>query len=185
MTQVPGARLGLMSDPNLLLYAATYDDTEAAAADYDALKAAQDDDFRVLGAVVMHRDEDGKVTVDERGPGAPTGGAILGGAAGLVVGLFAPPLLLSVAVGAGIGAVAGELVKKHQEKQIGLDMEDTLPPGSSAIVAIVNDVYADRVDRALEKASKKVAKAIDQDDYEKLSKALEEGGDKVTEALES
>ena len=47
------------------------------------------------------------------------GGAVLGGTAGLVVGLFAPPLLAATAIGAGIGAVVGKLSKKHHEKEFG------------------------------------------------------------------
>ena len=55
----------------------------------------------------------------------------LGGTAGLVVGLFAPPLLAATAVGAGIGAVAGHLSKRHAEKKMGVELEEYLPPGSS------------------------------------------------------
>jgi len=174
-----------MSAPNLTLYAATYDDPTAAIADYEVLKEMEADDFKVAGAVVMHRDGDGKVEVDSRGASAVAGGAILGGAAGLVVGLFAPPLLLATAVGAGLGAVGGELLKKHAEKEIGLDLEATMPPGSSAIIAMVDDQYADRIDKAFEKATKKVSKAIDSGDYEKLARALDAGDQDIVDALES
>lgn len=173
-----------MSDPNLILVAATYDDPDSAAADLAALKEIKADDFAVVSAVVMHRDAEGDVKVDESGA-LVAGGAVLGGAVGLVVGLFAPPLLLATAVGAGIGAVAGELAKKHEEKKIGLELNDVMPAGTSAIVAIVDDQYADRVDHAFAKASKRVSKAIDKGDYDKLQKALDKGGDEVEKALES
>lgn len=174
-----------MTDPNLTLYAATYDDATSAGEDYQALKALEADDFKLAGAVVMHRDADGEVKVDASGTGAAAGGAILGGAAGLVVGLFAPPLLLATAVGAGLGAVGGELLKKHSEKQLGLDMEQTMPPGTSAIIAIIDDEYADRIDAAFAKATKRVSKAIDSGDYEKLAKALDKGDQDIVDALES
>ena len=38
------------------------------------------------------------------------GAATLGGGVGLLVGLFAPPLLAATAVGAGIGAIVGGLL---------------------------------------------------------------------------
>ena len=174
-----------MTDANLILLAATYSDAAAAQSDYEALKAAEGAEFVVDNAVILSRDAQGKVTVHEGGVTATAGGAVLGGAAGLVVGLFAPPLLLATAVGAAIGAVAGELTKKHQEKRLGMDLEEVMPPGTSALVVVVDDMYADRVDRALDKATKRVSKAIDSGDYEKLSKALSEGDEGVEKALNS
>ena len=113
------------------------------------------------------------------------GSAVLGGGAGLVVGLFAPPLLLATAVGAGIGAGIGALVKKHQEKQMGVDLEEYLPVGTSAVLAVVDDTYADRVDRALNHATKKVSKAIDSGDYDKLQKALDDAATDIGKAVDS
>ena len=174
-----------MTDANLILLAATYADAAAAQSDYQALKAAEGPDLVIDNAVVMSRDAEGEVTVHEGGVTATSGGAVLGGATGLVVGLFAPPLLLATAVGAGIGAVAGELTKRHQEKKLGMDLEEVMPPGTSALVVIIDDLYADRVDKALDKATKRVSKAIDSGDYEKLSKALSEGDEGVEKALNS
>src|SRR4249919_2268369 len=107
-----------MSDKNLMLYVASYDDADAAGADFKALKDAQrDEDFLVVGAVVASRNDAGEVTVDEHGVASPVGGGTtIGAGAGLVVGLFAPPLLLATAVGAGIGAAISELKKRHEEK---------------------------------------------------------------------
>jgi uncharacterized membrane protein len=173
-----------MTQPNLILYAATYPDAQAASDDYQSLKAASGDDLPLLGAVVMHRGADGAVQVDEKTPVA-AGGAALGGAVGLVVGLFAPPLLLATAVGAGLGALGGELTKRHDEKKLGMALDDVMPADTSAIVAIVDDQYADRVDKALTKATKKVTRAIDSGDYDKLAKALSEGDQSIAEALES
>ena len=79
-----------MTDANLILLAATYSDPAAAQSDYEVLKAAEVADFVVDNAVILSRDAQGKVTVHEGGVTATAGGAVLGGAAGLVVGLFAP-----------------------------------------------------------------------------------------------
>ena len=173
-----------MSDPNLILVAATYDDPDSAAADLAALKAMKADDFAVVSAVVMHRDAEGEVKVDETGA-IVGGGAVLGGAVGLVVGLFAPPLLLATAVGAGIGALAGGLLKRHEEKKLGLELDEVMPPNTSAIIAIIDDQYADRVDRAFEKATKRVSKAVDKGDVEELQKALDKGSEEIAKALDS
>ena len=110
---------------------------------------------------------------------------MVGGGIGLVVGLFAPPLLLSTAVGAGIGALIGDLTKKHEEKQLGVDVDEYLPSGSSAIVVVLDDQYLDRVDKTLTKANKKINKAIDSGDYDKIRKAIADAGDNVSDAIES
>lgn len=173
-----------MADRNLALLVATYEgDATAAADDFTALKDLGD--LAVLGAVVLQRSADGEVDVKEHGGGMVGGGATVGGIAGLVVGLFAPPLLAATAVGAGIGAAVGAIAKRHEEKKIGLDAAEWLPDNSSAIVAIVDDLYLDRVDAAVSKAVKKVNKAIDKDDYDALVKALDEGGEKIADAIDS
>ena len=176
-----------MEHGNLVLVVGAYSAAEAAGADYKALKAGEDaGEYQVVGAVVMHRDAEGKVDVDEHDSGAHVGGgAVLGGTAGLVVGLFAPPLLAATAVGAGIGAVVGKLSKKHQEKHLGVEMEEYLPPGSSAVVAIVDDVWADRVEAALVKADKRINKAIDKGDYDELQKAIDQSSGEISDAITS
>ena len=133
----------------------------------------------------MHRDADGKVSVDEHGTGQVKSGTLIGGGAGLVLGLFAPPLLAATAIGAGVGAIAGKLAERHEEKKMGVDLESYLPPDSSAIVAVIDDRYLDRIDAALSKAIKKVDKAIDKDDYEELQKAIDEGGADIAKAISS
>jgi uncharacterized membrane protein len=173
-----------MADRNLVLLVAGYEgDATAAADDFAALKEIGD--VAVLAAVVLDRDAEGEIDVKEHGGGLVAGGTTLGAVTGLVVGLFAPPLLAATAVGAGIGAAAGAIAKHHEEKRIGLEADEWLPPNSSAIVAVVDDLYLDRVDKAVDKATRKMSKAIDKGDYEKVAKAIDEGGQDIVDAIES
>jgi uncharacterized membrane protein len=173
-----------VTDPNLVLYIASYPDATVADEDYAALKAAQKaGDFAIVGGVVVRRDADGTTHVDEH-TAATAGGATVGGAAGLVVGLFAPPLLAATAVGAGLGAIAGKLAERHDEKQLAKELEDALPPDSSAVLVVADDVYADRIDRALAKADKRISKAVDKGDYEALQKAIEKSGEQIGDAVD-
>ena len=176
-----------MANDNLVLYVASYDDAAAAEADFRSLKDAEAaEDFAVVGAVVASRDDAGEVTVDEHGVASPVAGSsVLGATGGLVVGLFAPPLLLATAVGAGIGAGIGEVRKHHDEKKLGVEIEEYLPPGSSAVIVVVDDTYADRVDKALAKSTKKINKAVDSGDYEQLTKALQDADKNVGAAIDS
>jgi uncharacterized membrane protein len=173
-----------MADRNYSLLVAAYgDDTTAATADFETIKSLGD--AAVVAAVVLSRNSSGAVEVKEHGGGLVAAGTSVGAIGGLVVGLFAPPLLLAGAIGAGIGAGAGKIAKRHQEKAIGVDAEEWLPVGASAIVAVVDDLYLDRVDKSVDKATKKVSKAIDKGDYDAVVKAVNEGDEKVIEAAES
>ncbi len=175
-----------MAGDNLVLYVATYNDPAAAASDYKTLKDAEGSDELVIeGSVVVSRDDEGKVAVKETGGGQVGRGALIGGGAGAIVGLFAPPFLLATAIGAGIGALAGEFSKKHEEKKLGVDLDEYLPEGSSAILVVLDDRYLDGVESALTKADKQINKAIDSGDYDKLQKALSKADTEVDDAVDS
>ena len=172
-----------MADLNVSLVVAAYGDEISAAEDFLTIKGL--DDTYVVAAVVLTRDSAGEVQVTEHGGGLVASGTTVGAVAGFVVGLFAPPLLLATVVGAGIGAGVGSIRKRHEEKAIGVDAEEWLPVGSSAIVAVVDDLHLDRIDKAVGKASKKVAKAVDKGDYDAVVKAVNEGDEKIIEAAAS
>lgn len=174
-----------MSGDNLALYVAAYSDATSAKQDFDSLKAAEGDDLEVVGAVVMSRDADGKVDVLEVGDGDVAAGAWIGGGIGLVVGLFAPPLLAATAIGAGIGGLLGHFTKKHEEKELGVELDEYMPPNSSAVVVIVDDKYLDRVEASLTQADKRINKAIDSDDADKLEKAISDSSADVSDAVAS
>lgn len=168
---------------NYTLFVSSYADEGSAADDFKAIKSL--DDAAVVAAVVLSRDASGQTEVKEHGGGLVAGGTTAGAIGGLVVGLFAPPLLLSGVIGAGIGAGAGAIAKRQEEKSIVVDADEWLQPGSSALVAVVDDLYLDRVDKAVAKATKKVNKAVDKGDYDAVVKAVNEGDEKIIEAASS
>ena len=176
-----------MDSDNLMLVAGTYAAAGAAAEDFKSLEAGQAaGEYQVVGS----RRDQPRLQRQGRGAGARrwahvAGGAVLGGTAGLVIGLFAPPLLAATAIGAGIGAGIGALRKRHDEKKMGVEVEEYLPPGSSAVVAVVDDKYADKVEAALVKSDKRINQAIDKGDYEELQKAISKSQDDVSGAITS
>lgn len=174
----------MSAEKNVDLFVAAYGDEGAAVDDFEAIKEL--DDIAVVAAVLIQRDAEGKVTVKEHGGSLVKGGTAVGAVAGFVVGLFAPPLLAATAIGAGIGAAVGAITKHHAEKKAGdeLRADDWLPMNSSAIVAVVDDEYLDRIDKVVTKATKKVDKAIDKGDYDAVVKALNEGGQQVVDAVD-
>ena len=72
-----------------------------------------------------------------------------GGGVGLAVGLFAPPLLASVAVGAVAGGVIGKFVDHRVENEIHDKIGENLPPGSAGIIAVFDDEQRLGVEQAL------------------------------------
>src|SRR6059058_3353808 len=125
-----------MSDAHKDVLIAVYLFEDLAKRDFDAvLKLAEDKTITVEGVVLLQKDADGQVSVRETGDHLGRRGAKLGGGVGLVVGLFAPPLLAATAVGAAAGAVLGKLARRRLESGIAEKMDAALPPGSAGILA--------------------------------------------------
>ena len=143
------------TDAPVDLYVAAYLDPDAARADWDAIKQlAADDTIKVEGLVLVSRRSDGKIHVDDDFHTAGKGAA-WGAIGGAIVGLIFPPTLLAGAlVGAGAGLGIGGLVSHGEKAEIKADVEDTLPPNSSGIVALFDEQWATDVDKALSKAAK-------------------------------
>jgi uncharacterized membrane protein len=99
--------------------------------------------------------------------------------------LFAPPFLLAAAVGAGIGAITGKLAKNHEEKKVGVDLDQYMDDNSSAMLVVMDNQYLDGVEAALGKADEQVSKAISKGDYDDIVDALNKGGDEVADAVDS
>jgi uncharacterized membrane protein len=137
------------------LYIAAYSDAAAAEADWDQIKQlAKDKVVTVEALILVSRDADGKIHVKDDAHEAGIGAAV-GAVGGAIVGLIFPPALLaSAAVGAGIGAGAGLVVDQVTKHEIRSEVEDTLPPGSSGIVAIFEERWVTEVEKALHRADK-------------------------------
>ena len=72
-----------------------------------------------------------------------------GAGVGLVVGLFAPPLLASVVVGGAAGAVVGRFADHQLKTGIRDKIGEALPPGSAGIIAFFDDDQRLALERAL------------------------------------
>ena len=123
-----------MSDNQQLdVLIAVYLIPDLAQQDFDAyVKLAGDGEIVTDGVALVVKDADGEVQVKETGDHLGRKGAKVGGGAGLVVGLFAPPLLAATAVGAAAGAMAGKFARHRVQAGIGEKMDDALPPDRPA-----------------------------------------------------
>jgi arylsulfatase len=164
-----------MSDNQKDVVIAAYLFEDLAKRDFDAvLKLAEDKTITVEGVVVVQKDADGEVHVTETGDHLGRKGVKLGGGVGLVVGLFAPPLLAATAVGAAAGGVMAKFAKHRLESGIAEKMDSALPPSSGGVIAVYDSDGADAVDKALANAVKKSVAQIDGTSAKELKAGLAE-----------
>ena len=164
-----------MSEETLDVQIAVYLIPELAKQDFDAFVGLiEEKTITADGIVLVTKDADGEVTVEETGDHLGKKGAVAGGGVGLVLGLFAPPLLAATAVGAGLGALAGKFARKRLESGIGEKMDDALPPGSAGIIAIYDHDDADAVAGALGNSIRSSIAQIDKASAKELKAGLEE-----------
>ena len=105
-----------------------YLSTEAAQEDYEAVLNCG---ARIEGAVVVSKDLDGTLSVEQTDHMVEKGAAGLA-SVGFVVGLFAPPLLAATAVGAALGAVGGKVLHEKTGSKIEESAGETIPIGGAA-----------------------------------------------------
>jgi arylsulfatase len=123
---------------------------------------------------LVTNDADGNVTVTETGDHLGRKGMKIGGGVGLVVGLFAPPLLASVIVGGAVGGLAGKFARHRVQSGLADKMGAALPPGSAGVVAIYDRDKAGTVDATLASAVKKSVAQVDGGGAKQLKAALAE-----------
>src|SRR3954462_11183055 len=164
-----------MSDDRKDVLIAAYLFEDLAEKDFDAvLKLAEEGTITIEGVVLVQKDHDGEVHVTETGDHLGRRGATLGGGVGLVVGLFAPPLLAATAVGAVAGGLLGKFAKHRVESGIGEKMDAALPPGSGGVIAVYDSDGAAAVDHALANAVRKSVAHIDGTSAKELKAGLAE-----------
>ena len=162
-----------MSDTDFDVVIAAYLIPDLAQQDFDALvKIVKDKQLTVEGVVLVTNDAAGNVSVKETGDHLGRKGMAVGGGVGLVVGLFAPPLLASVVVGGAAGALAGKFARHRVESGLAEKMGAALPPGSAGIVAIYDRAKADTVNTTLASAVRKSVAQVDGGGAKELKSAL-------------
>src|SRR5215475_639254 len=122
------------------LLVAGYQDIASATVDFESLVAqVNDKQVEIEGVILVTHDKDGNVSVRQTGDDLGRKGAGWGGGVGVAVGLFAPPLLASAAVGAVAGGVVGKFVDHRVANDIHDKIGENLPPGSAGIIAVFDD----------------------------------------------
>ncbi|MGZ4707827.1 MAG: DUF1269 domain-containing protein, partial [Acidimicrobiales bacterium] len=100
---------------------------------------------------------------------------------GLVVGLFAPPLLAATAIGAAIGAAGGAALHKKLGAGIGEKAGDTIPIGGAGLIVAYPRSAAEQVEAAVTRAVQKVVGEAEGHHVQALKGALADAQTKMAE----
>jgi len=173
-----------MSDVPIQLIVAAFKDEKAAKQALSALKQKQKEKvIKIDNAAVLHKDDKGKLHIQETSDMGGGKGAALGGVAGAAIGLIAGPALL---VPAAVGALVGGLTAKLRDSGFSdarlQSLGENLKPGSSAIVAVVEHTWVNQVKAAMAEAgADTLAASISAD----ISKQLDAGNEVAYSAISS
>ena len=138
-----------MADTLTDVLVAVYQDVDVATKDFDGLmRIVAEKQAEIEGAILVSHDAGGDVTVVEHGDHLGRKGLGWGAGAGLVVGLFAPPLLGAVAVGGAVGGLVGKFTD-HKVKAGMEDLAEKLPPGTAGVITVFDDEHRLAIEQAL------------------------------------
>lgn len=159
----PEAALAAVTDGVYYLIVAQFPDTAAASQAYDELRRLESTTTLAIdGVVVARREADGKVHLEKLTEHSTRTGLGWGVVGGIALAALFPPTLIAGAVGGGvIGAAAGKIRNIVRRSEVEKELEDALAPGTSGILALVEDQAAAEVERALAKADKVISKSVD------------------------
>ncbi len=152
-----------VTDGTYALVVADFADTESAWTAYEDLKAVEDGrTVQIEGVIVVKRGPDGKLDVQKATDHSTRSGLRWGVVGGIALGVIFPPSILgSVAALGGAGAATGKIRQMHHRSELADELEDSIAPGHSGIIALVSDPGAVKIREALARADAIVDRAID------------------------
>jgi uncharacterized membrane protein len=147
-----------MIGPIELIVAAFSDESKARDVLNDLKKMEKDGLILLVNAAVMVKDEKGKVSIKETEDVTSGKGALFGAIAGGLIGLLGGPagVIIGAAAGAATGGVAASKIDMGFPNDTLKELDDSLTPGSSAILALIQHQWVDAVVSELEKAGAKL-----------------------------
>jgi uncharacterized membrane protein len=165
-----------VTDGAYALVVADFADTESAWSAYQDLKSVEDGRTVVIeGIVVVKRATDGQLEIQKSTDHSTRSGLRWGLVGGIALGVIFPPSVLgSAAVLGTTGAAAGKIRQLHHRHDLAEDLEGSIAPGHSGIVALVSDPRAVKIREALAMADAIVERTIDKVAADDIKAAAEE-----------
>jgi uncharacterized membrane protein len=123
-------------DEHELVLLAAYADLETAKDDFWELERSLKHGLEVRGAALVSKDADGKPEVVEAANRHGRLGVGLGAGVGALFGLFAPPMGLSLLVGAAAGGLLAAFAEHELRTGLRHEVAGALEAGTAVIIAI-------------------------------------------------
>ncbi len=143
---------------------ARFADTDAAAKVYEGLRNGEAaGNYQIDGVLVVHADEQGKVSVQQLTDHHTKRGLKWGIVGGVIAGIVFPPsILASAAVLGGTGAVLGKIGNIRERGRVEKEVADVITAGTSGILALVDLKDVDAIKASIPEAQE--VKTIPVDD---------------------
>ena len=142
-----------MSAPVTLFVKAFTDEDQADVVLKALRKLDQQKVFNILNAAVLVRDEKGRTRMKETQDIDAKRGALFGAIAGGLLGLLGGPagVIVGAAAGAATGGAAAHVIDMGFSDKYLKEIREGLPPGSSAVIALVEHEWVARVEEELDR----------------------------------
>ena len=164
-----------MRDEPMVLIVAGYQDVAAAKHDFSAVaEKVRAKEVASRGMILIAKDDDGDVRLEETGDHLGRRGLGWGAGVGVLVGLFAPPMLAAVAVGGAAGAVVGKFANHTLKGGLQDKAGAALASGSAVFIGVFPAEERLAVERALAGSPAKSVVESDEGGLKELEAALAE-----------
>jgi uncharacterized membrane protein len=140
-----------MSDDKFDVIIAGYAAIDSAKKDFEALVSVVTSQKikTTEGVILVEHDANGEAQVTDAADHHGRKGLAWGGGVGVLVGLFAPPLLASAVIGGAIGGLVGKFTQHSLENGIKEKIGETIPKGTAGIITLVEESDTSAVKAAL------------------------------------
>jgi uncharacterized membrane protein len=133
--------------------------------------------FNIVNAAVLARDEKGRTKLKETEDVDAKRGALFGALVGGLLGLLGGPAgaVIGAAAGAATGSAGAHFIDMGFSNKYLKEIQEELPPASSAIVALVEHEWVARMEEELDRYEGRLFRqALKADIADQLSKAEDE-----------
>ena len=168
-----------------------HDTIDVLIGGYMSKDAAEDDYEAVLGCggelqgmALVAKDLEGELSVEQTDHMVREGAAGLG-LAGLAIGLAAPPLLATTAIGAALGAGAGKLLHHKSSEKISEQAGETIPLGGAGLIVVYSKSEEQKVEPAVSRAVKQTKGEAEGRHVQAVKGALADAQQKMAEPDET
>jgi uncharacterized membrane protein len=163
-----------MDDDHELILVAAYEDVDTARADFHKLEKRLKHGLEFRGSALVCKNADGHPEVVEAANRHGRVGAGMGAGMGLLFGMFAPPLGLSLLVGATVGGLVALFAEHELRSGLRHEIGEELEAGTAVIITVVYPNGRAPVETTLENADTVREMRMDKSTINSLDRAVAE-----------